>query len=133
MRLGYHRFVSDSVSLGAGLQWASSSGGDSSYTILGLHPRIGVAIPLSSSSAFWLRAGGGFTHWDGERDSTEVDWSVGGEAFYVYTPVPHFGWSLGPMVDATLSATFKSGSGSGRETKLRRRVFGVTFGLLFDM
>jgi len=131
MRLGYHRFLSESVSLGAGFQWASNTGLGSSYTILGLHPRIGVAIPLSSSSAFWLRAGGGYTHWDHERDTTEVDWSVGGEAFYVYTPVPHFGWTLGPMVDATLSATFKSRSGG--ETKLRRRTFGVTFGLLFDM
>lgn len=128
---GVHQFVTDSVSIGAGLQYAYASGSTSKYTVLGFQPRIGFAVPVSPASAFWFRAGGGYTHWDYEGDATENDWSVGGEIFYVYTPVSHFGVTFGPMIDHTLSAKFKTDRGS--ESKLQRTVFGATMGLLFDL
>ncbi|MBI2390365.1 MAG: hypothetical protein HYV09_12315 [Deltaproteobacteria bacterium] len=131
LRVGVHQFVTESVSIGAGLQYFSASGSGMKYTIFGFHPRVGFAIPLSPTSAFWLRAGGGYTYWDYAKDSSENDWSVGGEAFYVYTPVSHFGLTFGPMIDHTLSAKYKTDS--GRETKLQRTVFGATMGLLFDL
>lgn len=128
-RLGYHRFLNDTVSLGTGLTWYAA-GGSIGFTLLGVSPRIGVTFPLSSGLSLWVRAGGGYAHWSYQGDASENDWSLGAEAYLVGTPVSHFGWTFGPMVDVTVSGKYKT---ERSESKVHRNVYGLTFGFFFDL
>lgn len=122
-RIAMHGFVTSVVSLGAAAQvWSVGRDGDQRLSILGVHPRVGAALTLDSHNAFWFRGGGGFIRIsEAGRDSTV--WVVAGEVLYVYTPVQHFGITLGPMIEAAVKSTNTSDW----------MVYGLTFGTLVDL
>lgn len=107
-RLGYHRFVGRSISLGLGAQFLKT---DASFyygndaTMWGLSPRVGWSVPIASTAAFWLRAGLGLTSAKGEGTrSGQI--SLGGEAILVVHPARDF---------AIMMVTFIERGIAGRE------------------
>ena len=140
-RFGVHQFIGDTVSLGAGIHYSDRAAGSlerlgRSATIIAFAPRVGFAIPLSGTSAFWFRIGGTYLHasYSGDAGNSH-DVMLGSELYYVYTPVEHFGITLGPVIEVGIDGAFTSTSRSGpdRTQSTRRRMFGLAFGFLFDL
>jgi hypothetical protein len=139
-RFGVHQFVNDTLSLGGAIHYSDRSVallGFGSATIVAIAPRVGFVVPVSDSGAFWFRAGVTYTHmsFGGDRGSLS-DLMVGGEIYYVYTPVEHFGITIGPMLEYGVSGKYtrKSSSG-GSETSIdtKHSLYGLAFGFLFDL
>jgi hypothetical protein len=133
-RLGVHYFVTPNISLGAGVHWWTGAVGtffSEKQTVLGISPRVGFAVPVGSDSAIWIRGGVTYLHISSDDgDVSENDLAIGGEVQYVSTPVSHFGWMLGPTIEWGVSGEVEPERGDSR--KIRRRMIGLTFGVLFD-
>ncbi len=129
-RLGVHQFFGDVVSLGAGVHWSTFELGSNELTVLSLSPRLGFAVPFSATSALWLRAGYTYLRASDDDDAVQSEGLIGTELQYVSTPAPHFGWTLGPM--AEIGVTGEARINGGAAAKLKRRVFGATFGILLS-
>jgi hypothetical protein len=86
-------------------------------TAIGLAPRVGYIIPLTRVVAFWPRAGFAFYSVSSNRDIIENDVVVGSRSNtdtffsidldpqFVFVPVEHFFFHVGPLVNIPLSGT----------------------------
>jgi hypothetical protein len=139
-RFGVHQFVTDSISLGGGFHYSDRGASLDSLgigsTIFALSPRVGVSVPISDTSAFWFRAGVTYLHSSYKNSAgSSYDLMLGGEIYYVYTPVEHFGITLGPVIEWGVAGSLtRKSTTTGAESSVdtRRRMFGVAFGFLFD-
>ncbi len=107
-RLGLDYFASDGFSLGFGMEFANVSQGGNfsppSLTLLGLNPRLGYAVQVIDGFSFWPRAGFSYVHLSsGSQSSYLLAGSL--EVQFVVTPLQHFGFMLGPVLDIGLAGT----------------------------
>lgn len=138
-RVGYHRFVSDGLSLGLLGSYLEGSG-TTSYMV---GPRVGYSVPLGDELSLWLRAGINYNRAEfsaGLFGKAEA-WNLmgAGDLLFVYTPVPHVGLIFGAIAEFgfTGETSVKSGIpalGGGGElsTDVRQMFVAATAGLLLD-
>jgi hypothetical protein len=139
-RLAFDYVATDGLTIGGAVfAWftlsatASSGGGPSrdtsKLTLLGVAPRIGYLLPLSSSVWFWPRAGVTYVVLTSSpptgSSSSLSQFAANAEAMFVFSPVEHVGITLGPAVDVPITGSF---SGGGPSDVSQFRV-GVTVGL----
>jgi hypothetical protein len=86
-------------------------------TVVGLAPRVGYIIPLTSLIAFWPRAGFAFYSVSLDRDviednavvgsssATDTHFSLDLDPQFVFVPVEHFFFHVGPLANIPLSGT----------------------------
>jgi hypothetical protein len=119
---------------------------DPTVTMIAFAPRVGFALPLTPQFSFWPRAG--VTYYNIRVSSTNTanppvtnkttlsGFGVDLEPMFVFTPVPHFGITAGPVVDIPLSGTSHSErtppgpNPPPIDDKVKFLNFGLTFGLL---
>ena len=113
-RFGFDSVGTNGLTIGTGLQlWrAHLKGSDGDATIVHLAPRIGYAAPLGKSVGAWIR-GGPNAMSQFAKDESQIYLSLRLEAFFVVTPVPHFGLMLGPSLDFGLVTSRSKGSSEG--------------------
>ncbi len=116
-------------------------------TVLGIMPRVGYILPLGDVAAFWPRVGLSYSHVS--IDSPEE--TVGGvttssstsqsqlavhvEPMFTLSPVNHFAFTLGPVVDIPLTGKVKSestrnGVTASESNDSSQFHFGLTAGIL---
>jgi hypothetical protein len=138
--------ASETVSRGAGSQSNDVAKG----TYFAIAPRIGYAIPLTDQFTFWPRGGLSFnlahvSYPDETQGNITVQhtanlslWALSLEPMFVFTPVNHFGFYAGPVLDIPLtgSASDHRTNTPGPNQTLDTSVdfsefhFGITAGLL---
>ncbi len=92
-----------------------------SFTLLGISPRVGYIFALSDLFAFWPRAGFSFYSLktttpvtDKMGNTTETDsttftqFALDVEGMFVWTPLPHFGVTGGPILDIPVTGSANS-------------------------
>jgi hypothetical protein len=155
-RIGFDYAIIPNLTIGGALGFASSSvsikserngatvtqDGDTVTAFL-ISPRVGYIIGISDSVGIWLR--GGFTYFNLSDKGPEVNGrkstnSVNGFAFsldpiLVLSPVDHFGFFGGIMVDLPLSGTLKNetvqpGRTDSVSYDAKATNLGLNFGLL---
>jgi hypothetical protein len=130
----------------AAMGGASVETDDATVTTITFAPRVGFALPLTPQFAFWPRAG--VTYYNIGLSSTNTatppvtnkstlsGFGVNLEPMFVFTPVPHFGITAGPVVDIPLSGTShteRTPPGTNPpsiDDKVKFLNFGLTFGVL---
>jgi hypothetical protein len=139
--LGYlHRGSSRETTTGA---MTTSRDLPSGHAIL-FHPRVGFALPLTPLFGLWLR--GGVTYFTASSEQTNVmgtvitNVTVNGFALtldpnLVITPLPHFGVTVGPMLDLPLAGTLTAEQRQGAmststDTSVKVTNYGLAAGLL---
>jgi hypothetical protein len=135
-RFGVHEFIGDTgLSLGGAIIYSDSNTSvqQQAGTTFGIAPRIGYAIPFNASLALWLRAGityitEGFSNPPG---GNQWQFSPGGEAYLVITPVSHFGITLGPWIEWGVAGKECTGNNC-QGADFRQDFYGGTFGILAD-
>ena len=134
-RFGVHEFIGDSgLSLGGALLYSDTNSVNPQQppgTTFGLAPRVGFAIPFNATVALWLRAG--FTYLTESISGGGNLWqfSPGGEAYFVITPVSHFGITIGPWVEVGVAGKECEGNNCQGQD-FRQDFYGGTFGVLAD-
>ena len=160
-RVGIDYTVIDGLTVGGSLGFytqssstKSESGGQTtdrdgpSLTALMFAPRVGYILQFGDSMGLWLRGGVTYYNVSSERESpapggtgtVKTENSTSGLALsldpaFVITPVKHFGFFAGAMLDFGLSGTAKSEQSSGGTTQSQEidqkfNNFGINFGLL---
>lgn len=114
-RVGFDGFVIDQLSIGGSLGFYSRGGDDDGDGLI-LYPRVGYAIPLAASWAFWPR--GGVSYSDAE-DITRV--ALSGEGQFLWFPQPSWAVMFGPTLDLGIS-------GSAGDGDFTDHNFGIQFG-----
>jgi hypothetical protein len=124
-KIGLHYFVLPSFSVGGALGFESRSGSNSGEDGRGVYtqniatettflvqPKAGYLLMLTPVAGFWFRAGLGFRYdrnrvneYQEDSNVTDSSWHVSGDVLFVITPVPHFGFYIGPTGDVSLSGT----------------------------
>ncbi len=160
-RVGIDYTVIDGLTVGGSLGFYTHStsskqegGGQSrevdgpSLTALMFAPRVGYILQFGDNMGLWLR--GGITYYNvssesesdaaGGTGTVKTETSTSGLALsldpaFVITPVKHFGFFAGAMIDFGLSGTAKSEQSSGgattsQEVDQKFNNFGINFGLL---
>lgn len=130
-RLGAHYFVAPPVSVGGLLTYADQ---DDFGETLFLAFRVGAALPVGSSSALWLRAGGGYYR-NEFSILTSREFRPGVDVLFVLHPVDNFGIILGGMFEMSLAGETEAKSpftGVTQSQDYQRLEFGLTFGVLAD-
>ena len=92
-----------------------------SYTLFGIAPRVGYIFALNELFAFWPRAGFSFYSFksttpklDMNGNTTETDsttytqLALDVEGMFVWTPLPHFGVTGGPILDIPVTGSANS-------------------------
>jgi hypothetical protein len=82
-------------------------------TLFTFAPRIGYALAITPQIAFWPRAGVTYYSINAQgtnavgvtRNDTIKGFGVNLEPMFVFSPVPHFGFTAGPVVDLPLSGS----------------------------
>lgn len=97
-RLGLHYFVSPPVSAGLILNYNDSDAAD--YLLVGA--RVGVAFPLSTNAAVWLRGGVAYESTDYSGMIKMKAFVPGGEVLLAIEPVEHFGFLIGGLFERTV-------------------------------
>jgi len=85
-------------------------------TFWGFAPRVGYILPISNSVAFWPRGGLSYIRGTSTNPSNNnADSSVtleqlalDLEPIFVISPVPHFGITIGPVIDIPITGNYKS-------------------------
>ncbi|MGZ3417723.1 MAG: hypothetical protein ACXWUG_11960 [Polyangiales bacterium] len=155
-RIGFDYAIIQNLTIGGAIGFASSSlstkterngasvtqDGDT-FTSFLISPRVGYMIGLSDKMGIWLR--GGFTFFNLSDKSPEVNGrkttnSANGFAFsldpiFVLSPVEHFGFFGGIMLDLPLTGTLKNetvtpGRTDSTSYDSKATNFGLNFGLL---
>ncbi len=143
-RLGLDYAITDSFTIGgdlfafitlsSSLSSSSGSSDETKITIIGVSPRAGYLVPLSTSAWFWPRVGFTFDllttsppSSSGGNSSTLSQFAAVVEPLFVFSPVQHVGISLGPVVD--IPVTGSTSSGSGPSTDISQFHIGLTAGL----
>jgi hypothetical protein len=116
-------------------------------TAFGIGPRIGYVLPLASIASFWPRVGFSYTTLKVESpertvgtdtissSTSQSQAAVHFEPLFAITPVSHFAFTIGPVVDIPLTGTQKSeskrnGVTTSSEFDVSYMHFGLTAGLL---
>jgi hypothetical protein len=133
-RLAFDYFVVDSLSIGGSIAYASfdadqpgdDDDDDSSAFIFA--PRVGYVWMFSDVIGFWLR--GGLTYHSYDDEGIAGDFEESALAFtldpvFVITPVTHFGFVVGPVLDITITGERDLG---GAEWDLSYTSFGIAMG-----
>jgi hypothetical protein len=138
-RIGLHHVLPSGVTLGGlfGFAYESGTGPDSSdLTAFNLGPRVGYAgaLPKAKMLGYWARVGPSFQliHVGNSRSSNSTDiWALdlSLEAFFVWTPVEHFGVLAGPSFDIGIAGNASSGNTS---EGFKYASSGINAGLVFD-
>jgi len=133
-RLGLHYFVAPPISIGAILHYSDN---DILGTNLLAGVRIGAGIPLSESTAVWIRGGIAYVSHEIELlgETTFTDVRPGGEVLLVLSPVEHFAFLVGGMFEIGIAGKQESESalgGSSSERDYEHMEFGLTLGILAD-
>jgi hypothetical protein len=95
-------------------------------TYWGIAPRVGYIIPLGEKVYLWPRAGIEYHHVDssdvGEGSSSVTQLAFEAEAMLVISPWNHFGFTVGPTLDAPITGeqTTANTSASGMTTVSNR-------------
>jgi hypothetical protein len=125
VKLGLHYFVVPGLSLGGSVGFESRSGSNTYQDVGGvytrsiatgttflLQPKAGYLLMLTPVAGFWFRAGLGFRYdrnrandYQPDSNITDSSWHVSGDVLFVITPVPHFGFYIGPTGDLSLTGT----------------------------
>ncbi len=137
-QLGFHYFVAPPLSVGMGIHYSDRDIYGSTFEI---EPRVGVAFPIESGTAFWLR--GGITYFNysfstlGKETFSGV--APGGEALLVLQPVDHFGFLVGARCLVSVGAkakvegiSFGSASTPSTTTDFSMLQAGLTVGIMSD-
>jgi hypothetical protein len=115
-------------------------------TVVGLAPRGGYILPLTNWIAFWPRAGVAFYSVSSDRDIIENNAVVGSRSDtdthlsldldpqFVFVPVEHFFFHVGPLANIPLSGTRSQETTEGPRTDRRSNDislfhFGITAGI----
>jgi hypothetical protein len=137
LRVAGHYFVIPSLSIGGTIGFESRGGSrsdfnaqtgvvvsrskqsDTSFVIL---PKVGYALMLSDIIGFWFRGGLGYAndtvHGDpfaSGHQSTSF-WLVSAEALFVVSPVPNFGFYVGPTAELSFHGSFDDTDNAGVTT-----------------
>ncbi len=166
-RVGFDYTIIDRLTLGGSIAFATQLGSSNTQeqgggsvsqdaaksTYFALAPRIGYILPLSDLFAFWPRAGLSFNllhtstpefgngRGANVTNSTNTSlWALSLEPLFVLTPVQHFGFFAGPVLDIPLTGSTKTETtttppgGPAQTQSLSRDYsslhFGITAGLL---
>lgn len=102
----------------AGSTTTTKDTSEPSFTLLGIAPRVGYIFALSDLFAFWPRAGFSFYSLktttpvtDKMGNTTETDsttftqFALDLEGMFVWTPLPHFGVTGGPILDIPVTGS----------------------------
>lgn len=119
-RMGFDGFIIDQLSLGGSLGFYSLSGDADGSGII-LYPRVGYAIPLSDSWAFWPRGGISYSDVDESPTGDATRWALSGEGQFLWFPQPSWAVMFGPTLDIGLS-------GSVGNADFRDHNFGIQVG-----
>jgi hypothetical protein len=132
-RLSFDYFVIDSLSIGGSISYASldqdepgNEDDDSSAFILA--PRVGYVWMFSDVIGFWLRGGITYHSYDDEGvlgDFEETGLAFTADPVFVITPVTHFGFVVGPLLDITITGEREFGPA---EADTRYTNFGIAMG-----
>jgi hypothetical protein len=130
-RLAFDYALTENVTIGGAvfayitLSATQSSGSGTSsdlskLTLVGVAPRMGYLLPLSSSVWLWPRAGITYDSLTSSpptgSSSTINQFAANIDAMFVLSPVEHVGITLGPEVDVPISGSSSSGSGTSTDT-----------------
>ena len=151
-QVGGHYFVIPSLSIGATLGYESRGGSrtdpqgmrgiitrdlDSSSTFVFV-PKVGYALMFNNIIGFWFRGGLGFFR-IGTTDATNsmikdsnTYWMLSLDAFFVVSPVQHFGFYVGPQADLSFAGSHSTTEGNGITTSQSAsyRSLGLGLGLI---
>lgn len=129
-QLGYHRVISDQVTLGMNvLVGRSKADGSDANVAAYLRPRVGYTLPLSPTFSVWLRGGVLVAHERAGEDRRSA-LSGGADVLVALTPAPHVGLFGGLLFEAPLWGRSKT---SGRDSeKYELTSTGLTVGALVD-
>lgn len=137
-RIGYHRFISDGLSLGLLASYLENGVSTTTYMV---GPRVGYSFPMGDDLSFWLRGGINYTALEvGVGFGTMEAWNLlgAGDLLFVYTPVPHVGLIFGAIAEfgvageMTLKASIPGIGGSSESEDIRQIFIAGTMGLLLD-
>jgi hypothetical protein len=158
--LAFDFVVSSGISVGGSIGFVSSTGTSKAepanggvsverdsptITILAFAPRVGYALPLTQQFSFWPRAG--ITYYSIKSESTGAGMNptttknttsglgVNLEPMFVFSPIPNFGISAGPVLDLPLSGTQSvertpATMPNPADDKVKYTNYGIVFGLL---
>lgn len=113
-----------------------------SNTVIAFGPRVGYIIPIGDILAFWPR--GGFSFYslrrteqedDNDRDTTKATaFTLDVEGALVITPIEHFFFNVGPLINIPLTGSLTTEEVRGnrttsRDADLTMWHFGITAGL----
>jgi hypothetical protein len=144
-KLGINGLLSSGITLGGIVGvWnqTSTNQNGGSFTVFNIGPRIGWAGCLKKHKAlgFWGRVGPTFQYVNasnGGNNGGSEDWALAlsFEAFFVWSPVDHFGLLAGPTVDAGLTghASQNNPGGQSQGSDFGYHAVGMSLGLVFEL
>jgi len=105
-------------------------------TLFGFAPRVGYILSFNDLFAFWPRGGIEFYSLNVKApDQTSVtssQWALNLEPMFVITPLPHFGITVGPVIDIPISGSQSTSPPGDVTTSVNLTLFhfGITAGVL---
>jgi hypothetical protein len=135
-QVGAHYFIIPSLSIGGTIGYEGRGGShtpppngpiqpasipkDDASTFV-FNPKVGYVLPLTSMFGFWFRGGLGVYHF-GQSDGIDARnkdgftfWFVSLDALFVFTPVQHVGFYLGPQGDITFTGSHTNANVRGAQ------------------
>ena len=153
-RVGIDYFLTDAISVGGGVSYASGSSENTddltaattgrSVSALGLQLRGGYGLSFTPLFALWPRGGLSLVSMSAEETLNGTPIAEGSYTLYDFTvevpvmisPVANFGFSIGPVVDLGLGGkmtTTTTDVATGAKSEIERNVAYVSFGLAAGM
>jgi len=151
-QVGGHFFVIPSLSIGATLGYEARGGSvtqpqgnrglitrdtDNISTFVFV-PKVGYALMFNNVIGFWFRGGPGFFRLgvtdaiDTRVKDVDTFWLLSLDAFFVVSPVQHFGFYVGPQADISFSGSHSHTDDNGIQTSWSAsyRSLGLGLGLI---
>ncbi len=132
-RIGFDYMLTDLISLGGSLGYYTSGGQNKIEPSVGaavsadtpsingfaVAPRVGFMVPITNGVAFWPRVGFSYYHFgtttkDPPNPDHENNISleqINGEFMFWLSPIEHFGFLVGPIVDLGVGGSIESKAG----------------------
>lgn len=149
-RVAFDYMISDLISLGGSLGYYSTSGEQKTEAAgqsasedtpdmngFAFAPRIGFMIPLTETVGLWPRAG--FTYYkynvsyqtgNGDAEQNATLEQVNLEGMFFLSPVDHFGFLVGPVIDIGVGGSIEQKAGGASESyDAKWTNFGLAAGL----
>lgn len=128
-RFSFDYFLMHGLELGGSLAFASYGGDRADNAAFLLAPRVGYCWMFTDSVGFWLR--GGITYHNRDGHGREGEWGLAfsAQGMFVFSPVDHFAFELGPTFDITMVG--KRTRDNGPDLNRHYRDIGIfNFGLM---